>query len=80
MVDNSDAMAALEYLQGPLQDVLQGETSDIQLLASYILKGSPIKSDDERWQSRLDLFEFVLALIDDRFAEPIDSLADLLPV
>jgi hypothetical protein len=80
MVDNSDTMGALEYLKGPLQDVLEGEATDIQLLASYILKGSPMKSDTERWYSRLKLFDLILALVDDRFAEPIDSLTDLLPV
>jgi len=80
MVDISDTMSALGYLQGPLQDVLQGEASDIQLLASYILKGSPMKSDGERWQSRLELFDLILALVDDRFAEPVDCLTDLLPV
>jgi len=74
MVDISDTMSALGYLQGPLQDVLQGEASDIQLLASYM------KSDGERWQSRLELFDLILALVDDRFAEPVDCLTDLLPV
>jgi hypothetical protein len=80
MVDNSDTMGALEYLKGPLQDVLQGDAYDIQLLASYILKGSPMNSDAERWHSRLKLFDLIVALVDDRFTEPVDSLTNLLPV